>query len=168
MSVCRESYQGDAVLQSLLKKGQSFLSLDELSQAMPGIAAAPQGELADDWTNLVMADPSPATRAQLNAYRDQWITANNGMHSAKIAERLAALQQELRRRNLAGFVVPRADEHQGEYVPRRVERLAWISNFGGSAGLVIVLRDRAARSAFVATGHSCSPWVPPQRGRCRH
>jgi Xaa-Pro aminopeptidase len=144
MSVCRESYQGDAVLQSLLKKGQSFLSLDELSQAMPGIAAAPKGELSDDWMNLVMAEPSPATRAQLNAYRDQWNTANHGMHSAQTAERIAALQHEIRRRGLAGFVVPRADEHQGEYVPKRAERLHWISNFGGSAGLVIVLRDRAA------------------------
>lgn len=144
MSVCRENYQGDAVLQSLLKKGQSFLSLDELSQVISGVAAAPQGELADDWMNLVMANPSAATRAQLNAYLDQWIAANRGMHSTKTAERLAALQQELRRRGLAGFVIPRADEHQGEYVPKRAERLHWISNFGGSAGLVIVLRDRAA------------------------
>ncbi|HNB29140.1 MAG TPA: aminopeptidase P family N-terminal domain-containing protein, partial [Alphaproteobacteria bacterium] len=45
---------------------------------------------------------------------------------------------------LAGFVVPRADEHQGEYVPKRAERLAWISNFTGSAGLAIVLKDKAA------------------------
>ncbi|HVJ41351.1 MAG TPA: aminopeptidase P family protein [Dongiaceae bacterium] len=66
------------------------------------------------------------------------------MHSTKTADRLAALQQELKRRGLAGFVVPRADEHQGEYVPKRAERLAWISNFTGSAGLVIVLQDRAA------------------------
>jgi len=90
-----------------------------------------------------MADPSPATKMQLNAYRDAWITANSGMHSTRTADRLAALQQELRKRDLAGFVVPRADEHQGEYVPKRSERLSWISNFTGSAGLVIVLQDRA-------------------------
>jgi len=144
MSVCRETYQGDEALQSLLKKGQSFLSLDELAKAIPGIAAAPAGEHADEWTRLIMADPSAATKAQLNAYLDQWINANRGMQSAKSADRVAALQQELRRRNLAGFVVPRADEHQGEYVPKRAERLAWISNFTGSAGLVIVLQDRVA------------------------
>lgn len=144
MSVCRETYQGDEALQSLLKKGQSFLSLGELAQVIPGIAAAPAAERADEWTSLIMADPSPATKAQLNAYLDQWVTANSGMQSTKTADRLAALQQELRRRNLAGFVVPRADEHQGEYVPKRAERLAWISNFTGSAGLVIVLQDRAA------------------------
>jgi Xaa-Pro aminopeptidase len=60
------------------------------------------------------------------------------------AERLAALRAELRRRELDGFIVPRADEHQGEYVPARSERLAWLTGFTGSAGLAIVLLDRAA------------------------
>ena len=59
-------------------------------------------------------------------------------------ERLAALRAELKRRGLDGFVVPRADEHQGEYVPRRSQRLAWLTGFTGSAGLAIVLADRAA------------------------
>jgi Xaa-Pro aminopeptidase len=40
--------------------------------------------------------------------------------------------------------VPRADEHQGEYVPRRSQRLAWLTGFSGSAGLAIVLADKAA------------------------
>ena len=43
-----------------------------------------------------------------------------------------------------GFLVPRADEHLGEYVPPGAERLAWLTGFTGSAGLAIVLRDRAA------------------------
>ena len=45
---------------------------------------------------------------------------------------------------LDGFIVPRADEHQGEYVPPCGQRLAWLTGFTGSAGLAIVLRDRAA------------------------
>jgi Xaa-Pro aminopeptidase len=45
---------------------------------------------------------------------------------------------------LAGFIVPRADEHQGEYVPRAAERLAWLTGFTGSAGMAIVLAERAA------------------------
>ena len=40
--------------------------------------------------------------------------------------------------------MPRADEHQGEYVPRRSQRLAWLTGFRGSAGLAIVLADTAA------------------------
>ncbi len=63
---------------------------------------------------------------------------------ADTAARLAALRAELAGRGLAGFVVPRADEHQGEFVPPRAERLAWLTGFTGSAGLAIVLADRAA------------------------
>ena len=58
-------------------------------------------------------------------------------------ERLAALRAELLRRELDGLLVPRADEHLGEYVPACAERLAWLTGFTGSAGLAIVLADRA-------------------------
>ena len=60
------------------------------------------------------------------------------------APRLSALRVELERRKLDGFIIPRADEHQGEYVPKRAERLAWLTSFTGSAGAAIVLRDKAA------------------------
>jgi Xaa-Pro aminopeptidase len=59
-------------------------------------------------------------------------------------ERIAKLRTEMARRGLDGFIVPRADEHQGEYVPRSAERLAWLTGFTGSAGTVVVLQDRAA------------------------
>lgn len=64
--------------------------------------------------------------------------------AADPAGRLAALRAELQRRGLAGFVVPRADEHQGEYVPPSAERLAWLTGFTGSAGAAVILRDKAA------------------------
>src|ERR1700728_2457497 len=57
---------------------------------------------------------------------------------------LAALRNELSRRGLAGFIVPRADEHLGEYVPASAERLAWLTGFTGSAGLAVVLANKAA------------------------
>jgi len=60
------------------------------------------------------------------------------------ADRIGALRDELERRGLAGFVVPRADEHQGEYVPMSAQRLAWLTGFTGSAGMAVVLADRAA------------------------
>lgn len=43
-----------------------------------------------------------------------------------------------------GFLIPRNDEHFGEWVPARAERLAWLTGFNGSAGMAIVLADRAA------------------------
>jgi Xaa-Pro aminopeptidase len=63
---------------------------------------------------------------------------------AASASRVAALRTELTRRGLAGFVVPRADRHQGEYVPPCEARLAWLTGFTGSAGAAIVLSERAA------------------------
>jgi len=63
---------------------------------------------------------------------------------AASAPRVAALRAELARRGLDGFIVPRADRYQNEYVPPSDERLAWISGFTGSAGSAILLADRAA------------------------
>jgi Xaa-Pro aminopeptidase len=60
------------------------------------------------------------------------------------AGRLAALRAELKRRGLDGLIVPRADRYQNEYVPPCAERLAWLTGFTGSAGVAIVLDDRAA------------------------
>ena len=65
----------------------------------------------------------------------------DGAHSAA---RIAKLRDELARRGLDGFVVPRADEHQSEYVPANAERLPWLTGFTGSAGTAIVLADKAA------------------------
>ena len=42
-----------------------------------------------------------------------------------VAGRIALIRAELRRQNLDGFVIPRADQHQGEYVPDCDARLAW-------------------------------------------
>jgi Xaa-Pro aminopeptidase len=60
------------------------------------------------------------------------------------AERLAAVRAAMALQDLAGFLVPRGDEHLGEYVPPSGERLAWLTGFTGSAGLAVVLADTAA------------------------
>lgn len=66
------------------------------------------------------------------------------MLQPSLAERLAAFRAEMARQGLDGFLVPRADEHLGEYVPARADRLRWLTGFSGSAGLAVVLADRAA------------------------
>lgn len=60
------------------------------------------------------------------------------------APRLAALRAELKRLGYDGFIVPRADEYQGEYVPPRADRLAYLTGFTGSAGAAVVLMEKAA------------------------
>src|SRR5882724_2245603 len=61
-----------------------------------------------------------------------------------LSARLAAFREELIRWKLTGFVIPRADQQQNEYVASSEERLAWLTGFTGSAGMAVVLRDKAA------------------------
>ncbi|RLJ59040.1 Xaa-Pro aminopeptidase [Litoreibacter meonggei] len=57
--------------------------------------------------------------------------------------RLKALQQQLEKEGFHGFLIPRADAYQGEYVAPSDDRLAWLTGFTGSAGFCAVLRDIA-------------------------
>ena len=57
--------------------------------------------------------------------------------------RLAALRALMTEEGLAGWLVPRADAHQGEYVAPSDERLSWLTGFTGSAGFAAVLADKA-------------------------
>jgi Xaa-Pro aminopeptidase len=61
-----------------------------------------------------------------------------------LTARLSAVREELARRRLTGFVVPRADQQQNEYVSPSEERLAWLTGFTGSAGMAVVLTGEAA------------------------
>jgi Xaa-Pro aminopeptidase len=58
--------------------------------------------------------------------------------------RLQLLRSRLAALGLDGYIVPRADEYLGEYVPPRAERLAWLTGFTGSAGLAVALAEEAA------------------------
>ncbi|MFP6805835.1 MAG: aminopeptidase P family protein [Pseudomonadales bacterium] len=61
-----------------------------------------------------------------------------------IRDRIEAVRKDMTSDKLDAFIVPRADEYLGEYVPEHNERLAYISGFTGSAGAVIILKDLAA------------------------
>ncbi|RIX97583.1 aminopeptidase P family protein [Aureimonas flava] len=64
--------------------------------------------------------------------------------SSQSASRVERLRASLAEAGVDGFVVPRADEHQGEYIPPSADRLRWITGFTGSAGTALVLPGRAA------------------------
>ncbi|AEI94526.1 aminopeptidase P family protein [Roseobacter litoralis] len=82
--------------------------------------------------------------------------------------RLAALRDRMAEAELDGFLVPRADAHQGEYVAPHDERLAWLTGFTGSAGFCAVLqpvagvfidgRYRTQVKAQVAADFTPVPW----------
>jgi Xaa-Pro aminopeptidase len=77
--------------------------------------------------------------------------------------RLALLRRAMAEAGLVGYLVPRADAHQGEYVAACDDRLAWLTGFTGSAGICAVLGDvagvfvdgryRVQARAQVDTGH---------------
>jgi Xaa-Pro aminopeptidase len=70
-------------------------------------------------------------------------TFDSPANPAQGPSRLAALRAKLAQSGMEGFIIPRADLHQGEYVAKRDERLQWLTGFTGSAGFCIVLPDVA-------------------------
>ena len=60
------------------------------------------------------------------------------------ADRVVRLRRLMAQAKIDAVLVPRADEHQGEYVPPSAERLKWLTGFSGSAGLAVVGRTAAA------------------------
>ncbi|MFN4283294.1 MAG: aminopeptidase P family protein [Alphaproteobacteria bacterium] len=151
VAACRDTYQGDAALSGLLAKAAG-LRLAEPSAAaartlIAGALAAPEDVRGDAWLALIAEDPSPALAAQLRALRAEMAAGQgDGVEDEPLPtrERLAALRRELAALGVDGFIVPRADEHQGEYVPLSARRLAWLTGFTGSAGLAIALPETAA------------------------
>src|SRR5260370_1591587 len=108
----------DDVLELLRQRGRHLdpSALDSLRRV---VAAAPEGLAGPEWVELIDPQADPELTKALTAWRAALATADDGLDAAPApAARLAALRAELKRRDLSGFVVPRADEHQGEYVPR--------------------------------------------------
>ena len=59
----------------------------------------------------------------------------------QVASRVAELRNKMRQLGISAFLVPRGDEHRGEYVASASERLKWLTAFSRSAGLAIVARE---------------------------
>jgi Xaa-Pro aminopeptidase len=136
-------------LGQFLREAGSAYDAPALDALIEGVLAAP-AEVGTSWHVLVANPVPPALAEALEARRAAKAKGyRNGLAAEDFerlprAARLDLLRRELVARGLDGFIVPRADEHQGEYVPPRGQRLAWVTGFTGSAGLAIVLRDRAA------------------------
>jgi Xaa-Pro aminopeptidase len=58
--------------------------------------------------------------------------------------KLSTLRSAMKSQKLNGFIIPRQDEFQGEYVASYAERLKWLTGFAGSWGMAIVLANKAA------------------------
>ena len=139
-----------ADLARLLRKSRSRYDVDEVRRLIAGVMAAPTPQVdPDGWVQLVAPRPDTALVAALlqlkRTMAEQSAGGNGKAVGAKVSSaRLGSFRAEIARRGIAGFIVPRGDAHQGEYVSARDERLAWLTGFTGSAGLAIVMAKRAA------------------------
>lgn len=139
------AYRGDETLTELLRRAGVARSASDIRALLAGVLAAPEGEDPDAWMALVGEGLPEDLVRQLRALKvDRADALAAGRAAPDHGARLAALRAVMKRRDLDGFIVPRGDEHQGEYVPPRAQRLAWLTGFTGSAGHAVVAARRAA------------------------
>ena len=137
------NYAGDAALKTALSQAGTDARIDDVRDLIAGVVGSATND--DAWMTLITPTPDDALREQLNALKslikEDFATE---LRVRPSGERLEALRSELSAQDLDGFLIPRTDEHQGEFVAPRAERLRWLTGFSGSAGLAIALIDRAA------------------------
>ncbi|MCZ8317118.1 aminopeptidase P family protein [Phreatobacter sp.] len=116
------------------------VDLKALKPVLARVRATPAAKDPGDWMTAACPGASAAERTAIAAA----LAKVPEPSFARDAARIPALQKRLKALKLAAFLVPRADEHQGEYIVARAERLRWLTGFTGSAGFVIVLQKEAA------------------------
>jgi Xaa-Pro aminopeptidase len=136
----------DDKLAGLLRAAAVDRPLSEARDFLAGLAAAPRGRDAYAALRLLAPKANDNALQPLLSLVEDAAKAGEAtlVDRAASAERLAALRTELARQGLDGCLVPMADEYQNEYVPARARRIAWLSGFTGSAGLIVVLAGKAA------------------------
>lgn len=142
-----DRYRGDRILDGLLasagkSSGLRVNSARAVRDLLRGVLAAPFSRDPDAWIALVARRPSAALREQLRALESDM--ESRAPPPLPAGERLSRFRARLAKVGLDGFIVGLADAHQGEYVPASEARLAWLTGFTGSAGLALVMADRAA------------------------
>ncbi len=56
-------------------------------------------------------------------------------------EKIIKLKKLFRYYNLDGYIIPKNDEFFGEYIPKNKDKLKFISNFSGSYGFALILKN---------------------------
>ena len=134
----------DLGLDTALAAAGSGMTAAEADDVIRGVLAAPPGPNPDAWMALIADPATPALKDALARRLDEIAAELAAAAKPAAGERLAALRAELARAGVDAFLVPRADEHQGEYVSARADRLAWLTGFTGSAGMAAVGKAKAA------------------------
>ena len=122
------------------------INASELEDLLAGVAATPDHLWDCDWVELIAPDASSSLKDVLVSARDELAACIQSQFNEGPSpkNRIAKLRERLRASDIDGFVVPRADAFMGESVPVHSERLRWLTGFSGSAGVAVVLIDKAA------------------------
>jgi Xaa-Pro aminopeptidase len=136
------SERRDAELTALLAASGVRREPGEVRALLEGVAAAPEGFAPDAWLDLIAPPDAAELRAHLRRLKADLAAAERP--ESPVAVRLGRLRETLAGRRVDGLILPLTDEHRSEYLPACAQRLAWLTGFTGSAGLLIVLPERAA------------------------
>lgn len=137
----------DRKLDQSLHESGARVDLVGAREIFRGLSTTPVADDEGAWRQLIAPQGDPELIENLRDLRSRVLSsiADDGLdHGKTDPNRIATFRKELKRRDLDGFIVPKADEHQGEFVARRSERLQWLTGFSGSAGSAIVMRNRTA------------------------
>ena len=58
------------------------------------------------------------------------------------SDKIVALRQKMAENNIDAFIVYSADPHMSEYLPAEWQERSWLSGFTGSAGFVVITKDK--------------------------
>lgn len=137
----------DRDLDHLLRDNGARVDMVNAREILRGVLASPACDDDDAWISLIAPDCGDDVIAALSELKTRIKSTllDDGLQRRSTdPDRIAALRAEMKRRDLDAFIVPKADEHQGEFVARRSERLQWLSAFTGSAGSCVVMPRKAA------------------------
>ncbi|AHC73773.1 X-Pro aminopeptidase [Candidatus Endolissoclinum faulkneri L5] len=108
------------------------------------IASSPRTYPTRAWHQLIFTSALPNTLADNLDYAVESLRQTTYKAGPKsYSSRLSQLRTALTKIGLNGFILPRADEHMGEYIPYSAERVSWLTGFTGSFAVLLILADVA-------------------------
>lgn len=133
-------------LEKFAREENSDIDLNKLRTFLYAAAAAPDRADNDLIFDTVLPRRSDRLSTLLKSARDslRQTIQQSILSPENTGKRLTALRGEMAQQNIDGFIVPLNDEFHGEAAPAASERLKWLTGFTGSAGMAVVLKDKAA------------------------
>ena len=113
----------------------------ELLDLIEGVAAAPTAFDPQSWLSMIDPLPGPKLQEELNIRKSS--LGDSVKLETNPQTKLSNLRGALETSGIDGVIIPRTDEYQGEYISAYAQRVAWLTEFTGSAGTVIVLKNKA-------------------------